>query len=207
MPAATTFVIVGGGLAGAKAAEALRDKGFDGAVVLLSEEAQLPYERPPLSKEYLAGKKELSDFTVQTADWYRDHDIDLRVGVRAVALDRSGHTLRLADDTTLGYDKLLLATGSRSRRPPIPGSDAAGVHYLRSYDDAAALGAALTDGASLAVIGAGWIGLEVTASARQAAFGGGVDMFVARLDPRLSGAASLRMCPARSPSGSPITLA
>lgn len=162
-----TFVIVGAGLAGAKAVEALRDKGFNGKIILIGDEEHLPYERPPLSKEFLAGKKTLAEFTVQTADWYRGHDVDLRLGARATGLDLTGHTVTLADGTTVSYDKLLLATGSRSRRPPIPGGDAAGVHYLRSIDDATALDGVLGDGASLAVIGGGWIGLEVAASARQ----------------------------------------
>jgi 3-phenylpropionate/trans-cinnamate dioxygenase ferredoxin reductase component len=167
MPGSTTFVIAGGGLAGAKAVEALRDNDFDGKIVLFAEEQLLPYERPPLSKEYLAGKKSLNEFTVQNADWYRDHDVDLRLGSRVSSLDPAGHTVGLPDGTTVGYDKLLLATGSASKRPPIPGSDAAGVHYLRTYGDAEALNSILTEGSSLAVVGAGWIGLEVAASARQ----------------------------------------
>lgn len=167
MASSTTFVIVGGGLAGAKAVEALRDSGFDGNTILFADERQLPYERPPLSKEYLAGKKALSDFTVQTADWYREHDVDLRVGTRVSALDPAAHTVGLPDGTTVHYEKLLLATGSAARRPPIPGSDAAGVHYLRSYDDASELNSVLVEGSSLAVLGAGWIGLEVAAAARQ----------------------------------------
>jgi 3-phenylpropionate/trans-cinnamate dioxygenase ferredoxin reductase subunit len=167
MSASTTFVIVGGGLAGAKAAEVLRDKGFDGAIVLLAEEQQLPYERPPLSKEFLAGKKTLSDFTVDSADWYREHNVDLRLGTRAASLDSSGHTIGLAGGGSVHYDKLLLATGSRSRHVPIPGADAGRVRYLRTFDDASALNSALAEGSSLAVVGAGWIGLEVAASARQ----------------------------------------
>jgi 3-phenylpropionate/trans-cinnamate dioxygenase ferredoxin reductase subunit len=167
MANSTTFVIIGGGLAGAKAAEALRDNDFDGHVILFAEEQHLPYERPPLSKEYLAGKKSLSDFTVHNSDWYRDHDVDLRLGSRVTSLDPAAHTVGLPDGTTVAYDKLLLATGSASRRPPIPGSDADGVHYLRTYDDAAALNSVLTEGSSLAVVGAGWIGLEVAAGARQ----------------------------------------
>ncbi len=167
MSTSAEFVIVGGGLAGAKAAEALRDKGFDGAVVLLAEEQQLPYERPPLSKEFLAGKKTLDDFTVDPADWYREHNVDLRLGTRAASLDPAGHSVGLADGGSVAYDKLLLATGSRSRHLPIPGADADRVHYLRTIDDASALDAALTEGSSLAVVGAGWIGLEVAASARQ----------------------------------------
>jgi 3-phenylpropionate/trans-cinnamate dioxygenase ferredoxin reductase component len=167
MASSTTFVIVGGGLAGAKAVEALRDSDFDGQIILFAEEEQLPYERPPLSKEYLAGKKTLSDFTVQNADWYREHNVDLRLGARVSSLDPAAHSVGLPDDTTAHYDKLLLATGSGSKRPPIPGSDAAGVHYLRTYDDAEALNSVLMEGSSLAVVGAGWIGLEVAASARQ----------------------------------------
>jgi 3-phenylpropionate/trans-cinnamate dioxygenase ferredoxin reductase subunit len=166
MTESPTFVIVGGGLAGAKAAEALRDKDFNGRIVLFAEEDRLPYERPPLSKEFLAGKKSLPEFTVNDAAWYRDHDVDLRLGTGAGAVDPAGHTVTLPDDDTLRYDRLLLATGSRSRHLPLPGADAEGVHYLRTFDDAQALDSALTEGSSLAVIGAGWIGLEVAASAR-----------------------------------------
>jgi 3-phenylpropionate/trans-cinnamate dioxygenase ferredoxin reductase component len=167
MTSPITIAIVGGGLAAAKAAEALRDKGFDGRIVLCAEEEHLPYERPPLSKEFLAGKKSLDDFTVYDAAWYRRNEIDLRLGARALSVDSAGHSVGLSDNTTVGYDKLLLATGSRSRRLSIPGSDAAGVHYLRTFDDALTLNSALAEGSSLAVVGAGWIGLEVAASARQ----------------------------------------
>jgi 3-phenylpropionate/trans-cinnamate dioxygenase ferredoxin reductase subunit len=165
MTSSSTFVIVGGGLAGAKAAEALRDKDFGGTLVVFGAEDHLPYERPPLSKEYLAGKKSLADFTVDPADWYREHDVDLRLGTTVTSIDRASHTVGFSGGNQR-YDKLLLATGSSSRRPPIPGADAEGVHYLRTVDDAAALLSTLTDGARLAVVGAGWIGLEVTASAR-----------------------------------------
>jgi 3-phenylpropionate/trans-cinnamate dioxygenase ferredoxin reductase subunit len=174
MASSTIFVIIGGGLAGAKAAEALRDSGFDGQIVLFAEEEHLPYERPPLSKEYLAHKKSLTDFTVQSSDWYRDHNVDLRLGSRVSAVNPAEHTVALPDGSTMRYEKLLLATGSASRRPPIPGSDAGAVHYLRTYDDAVALNSVLTEGSSLAVVGAGWIGLEVAAAARQR----GVDVTV-----------------------------
>ncbi|OBH51967.1 NAD(P)/FAD-dependent oxidoreductase [Mycobacterium sp. E2479] len=174
MAGSTSFVIVGGGLAAAKAVEALRDNNFDGHITVFADEEHLPYERPPLSKEYLAGKKSLTDFTVHNSDWYRDNDVDLRLSARVTALDAAGHTVGLADGATVRYDKLLLATGSASRHPPIPGSDAGGVHYLRSYEDAVALNSVLAEGASLAVVGAGWIGLEVAAGARQR----GVDVTV-----------------------------
>ena len=163
----TTFVIIGGGLAGAKAVESLREKGFGGRIIVCAEEDRLPYERPPLSKEFLAGKKSLMDFTVHDSAWYRENGVDLRLGTRALSVDAAGQTVELPDDVTVKYDKLLLATGSRSRRPNIPGSDAAGVHYLRTFDDALALDSVLVEGSSLAVVGAGWIGLEVAASARQ----------------------------------------
>lgn len=174
MASPTTFVIIGGGLAGAKAVEALRDSGFDGQITLFADEKRLPYERPPLSKEYLAGKKSLTDFTVQNSDWYRDHNVDLRLGSRVSGVNAGDHAVALPDGTTMRYDKLLLATGSASRRPPIPGSDADAVHYLRTYDDAVSLDSVLTEGSSLAVVGAGWIGLEVAAAARQR----GVDVTV-----------------------------
>jgi 3-phenylpropionate/trans-cinnamate dioxygenase ferredoxin reductase component len=161
------IVIVGGGLGGAKAAEALREKGFDGKVVLLADEQYLPYERPPLSKEFLAGKKSLEDFTVHDSEWYRDNKIDMRVDTEVLSVDPKAHTVALSDGTDLGYDKLLLATGSRSRWLSIPGSESTGVHYLRRYNDASNLNTALQEGSSLAVVGAGWIGLEVAANARE----------------------------------------
>lgn len=169
-----TFVIVGGGLAGAKAAEELRERGFDGKVVLLADEEHLPYERPPLSKDFLAGKKSLEEFTVHDSEWYRSNKIELRTDTEAVAIDPTAHTVTLSDDTTLHFDKLLLATGSRARWLTIPGAESTGVHYLRKYQDAVNLDTTFKEGSSLAVIGAGWIGLEVAASARQR----GVDVTV-----------------------------
>ncbi|UJC79428.1 NAD(P)/FAD-dependent oxidoreductase [Rhodococcus erythropolis] len=160
------FVIVGGGLAGAKIAEALRDRDFDGEITVLSEEDHLPYERPPLSKEFFAGKKTLPEFTVHDGEWFRDHHIDLRPGTTATAIDPAAHTVSLPDGSTISYDKLALATGSRSRRLDIPGSDAEGVHYVRTVDQATALLRTLAADKKLVVIGAGWIGLEIAASAR-----------------------------------------
>jgi len=160
------FVIVGGGLAGAKIAEALRDRDFDGEITVLSEEDHLPYERPPLSKEFFAGKKTLPEFTVHDGEWFRDHHIDLRPGTTATAIDPAAHTVSLPDGSTISYDKLALATGSRSRRLDIPGSDAEGVHSVRTVDQAAALLRTLAADKKLVVIGAGWIGLEIAASAR-----------------------------------------
>jgi 3-phenylpropionate/trans-cinnamate dioxygenase ferredoxin reductase subunit len=161
-----TFVIVGGGLAGAKAAEALREQGFDGRVVLVGAEEHLPYERPPLSKDYLAGKAELDSIFVHTAQWYASQRIELRLGAEVISIDRLGHEVELADGSRLSYTKLLLATGSSPRTLPVAGADAA--HYLRTVDDSTEIRQLIADQTSLVVIGAGWIGLEVTAIARQA---------------------------------------
>lgn len=168
MPTDSRFVIVGGGLAAAKLAESLRDNDFDGAITLIGEEVQLPYERPPLSKEHLLGKKSLADFTVHTEQWYRDHEVELLLGTTVTAIDCSSKTVALPDGSTRPYDKLALATGSRSRRLPIPGADAEGVHMLRTIGQSDALISLFGSARRLVVVGAGWIGLEVTAAARTA---------------------------------------
>ncbi len=159
-----TFVIIGAGLAGAKAAEALRDQGFDGAIVLVGDEDHRPYERPPLSKDYLAGKADHASVFVHTADWYGEHSVDLRVGVAATSIDRAAHQVELADGSRIGYDKLLLTTGSSPRT--LPGVE--GVHYLRRLEDSDHIKKILATGGHLVIIGAGWIGLEVAAAAREA---------------------------------------
>ncbi|MGH3376966.1 MAG: NAD(P)/FAD-dependent oxidoreductase [Actinoallomurus sp.] len=163
-----TFVIIGAGLAGAKAAEALRDQGFDGRIVLLGDEPHRPYERPPLSKEYLSGKSEREQVFVHTAAWYGEHDVDLRTGQAATAIDRAARQVTLADGGRVAYDKLLLTTGSSPRRLPVPGGDADGVHYLRTLGDSEQIKDTLGTASRIVVIGGGWIGLEVAAAARQA---------------------------------------
>jgi 3-phenylpropionate/trans-cinnamate dioxygenase ferredoxin reductase subunit len=168
MSAQQTFVIVGAGLAGAKAAEALRTNGFDGAVVLIGEEADRPYDRPPLSKDYLQGKSEKDTIYLHPADWYAEHHIDLRLRTRATAVDRAAHRVATDDGQHIGYDKLLLATGSTPRRLPLPGADLTGVQYLRRVGDCEALTAALASAQRVVIIGAGWIGLETAAAARAA---------------------------------------
>ena len=161
------FVIVGGGLAGAKAAETLRAEGFDGPVVLVAGEDEVPYERPPLSKGYLLGKADRESPRVHPGDWYADQDVELRMGVRATHLDPAAHRLTLDDGDQLAYAKLLLATGSSPRRLPVPGADLDGVRYLRTLADSDRLLADLSGGGRrVVVVGAGWIGLEVTAAAR-----------------------------------------
>jgi 3-phenylpropionate/trans-cinnamate dioxygenase ferredoxin reductase component len=162
-----TMVVVGGGLAGAKAAETLRSEGFDGRVVLIAEEPERPYERPPLSKDYLNGGKERDVIYVHDAGWYGEHDVELRTGVRAVSFDPAAHEVELAGGERLGYRALLLATGAAPRRLPLPGADLDGVHYLRTAADSDALKASLASGdRNVVVVGAGWIGLEAAAAAR-----------------------------------------
>ena len=162
-----TFVIVGAALAGAKAAETLREEGFDGRLVLVGEEDERPYERPPLSKDYLRGESEREKARVHDAGFYEEHDIELRTGTEATALDTSASTVTLAGGERLGYDALLLATGAAPRRLPIDGADLDGVHYLRTIGDSDALRERIGSGAKVVIIGAGWIGSEVGASARQ----------------------------------------
>lgn len=158
------MVIIGGGLAAAKTVEALRDKGFDGAITVLAAEAHLPYERPPLSKDLLAGKAEPASVYPFDADWYARHRVDVHTGVRATKIDRAGRFVLTDQGSAVHYDKLVLATGSRPR--PFPGDP--DVAYLRTLDDAQALRARLGEGKSLLIVGAGWIGLEVAATARAA---------------------------------------
>jgi 3-phenylpropionate/trans-cinnamate dioxygenase ferredoxin reductase subunit len=162
-----TFVIVGGGLAGAKAAETLREEGFDGRVVLLGEEDVAPYERPPLSKEYLRGDAGRDAIWAEEDGWYEAHDVELRTGVRVDVLDLAGSAVVLSDGDRVGFDQLLIATGSVAKRLPIPGADLDGVHLLRTVHDSDRLRDALQPGVRLVVIGAGWIGCEVAAVAKQ----------------------------------------
>jgi NADPH-dependent 2,4-dienoyl-CoA reductase/sulfur reductase-like enzyme len=161
-----TFVIAGASLAGAKAAETLRDEGFDGQIVLLGTEQQLPYERPPLSKGYLLGNDPLDSVYVHPADWYAEHGVDLRMGVTVTNIDRAVSVALASDDSALHYDRLLLTTGASPRRLNFPGSDRDEVLYLRTVPDSERLRAVFQQGPRVVVAGAGWIGLETTAAAR-----------------------------------------
>jgi 3-phenylpropionate/trans-cinnamate dioxygenase ferredoxin reductase subunit len=158
-----TFVIVGAGLAGAKAAETLRDEGFAGRLVLLGDEAELPYERPPLSKQYLTGEAERDSAHVHAREFYAERNIELLTAA-ATELDVVEHRVALSDGGALAYDRLLIATGASPRRPPIPGIERA--RTLRTLPDSDALRTAFSGGGTVAVIGAGWIGCEVAAAAR-----------------------------------------
>ncbi|MEU9578211.1 NAD(P)/FAD-dependent oxidoreductase [Streptomyces chilikensis] len=166
-----TFVIVGGGLAGAKAAETLRAEGFSGRVILIGDERDHPYERPPLSKGYLLGSAERDGALVHEPAWYAAHDVELHLGQTVDAIDTAARTVRLGDDGSfVHYDKLLLATGAEPRRLDVPGTDLAGVHHLRRFAHAERLKGVLAalgrDNGHLLIAGAGWIGLEVAAAGR-----------------------------------------
>src|SRR6516162_7834753 len=167
MPAEPTYVIVGASLCGAKAAETLRAEGFGGSVVLLGDEHERPYERPPLSKGYLLGKDDKASIYVHEEAWYAENEVDLRLGVTATALDLSARQVVLADGGTVGYERVLLATGAAPRRLSVPGADLDGVLYLRRVGDSERLQAALRGGGQVVIVGAGWIGLEVAAAARE----------------------------------------
>ena len=179
MPTEPTYLIVGASLAGAKAAETLRSEGFDGRVILLGSETERPYERPPLSKGYLLGKEEKSVIYVHEEGWYAEHDVVLRLGVTVTSVDPAGRTVTTADGENVSYDRLLLATGSSPRQLSVPGADREGVLYLRTAGDSERLAAAIKGGGRVAVVGAGWIGLEVTAAAREA----GCDVTVVEPEP------------------------
>ena len=162
------FVIVGASLAGANAAQALREEGFDGQIVLIGDEHDLPYERPPLSKDYLMGKADKEKLYAHSAQWYADNNVELRLGQRVTGIDRGAQEVVLADGSTVPYSKLLLTTGSSPRTLTVPGADASGVHYLRRIEDSDAIKSAIESSSRVAVIGAGWIGLEAASAARAA---------------------------------------
>jgi 3-phenylpropionate/trans-cinnamate dioxygenase ferredoxin reductase subunit len=172
-----TFVIVGASLAGAKAAESLRKEGFDGRLVLIGEEPELPYERPPLSKDYLRGESERSGAFVHPESFYAEREIELRRSTRVAAIRPQERRVELDGGEGLSFDRLLLTTGAEPRRLPVEGAGLSGIYYLRSVEDSEAIRAQLRPGARLVVVGAGWIGAEVAASAREK----GVD--VTMIDP------------------------
>ncbi|MBF8188963.1 FAD-dependent oxidoreductase [Nonomuraea sp. K274] len=157
-----TYVIVGAGLAGAKAAQTLRERGFDGELVLIGAENERPYERPPLSKEFLQGRSEREKIFVHTPEWYAENGVDLRTGLPVTRIELGNHVVRLGDGSRRPYDKLLIATGATPRRLPGAG------RYLRTVEDSEALKERFAAGGSVLVVGASWIGLETAAAARTA---------------------------------------
>ncbi len=174
------MVIIGGGLAAGSAAETLRSEGYEGEITIVADEAHTPYQRPPLSKGFLKGDEGLDAVILHDDDWYAQQRIDVRTSTSATVIRTGAHTVELSDGSQLSYDKLLLATGSSPRVLPIPGHDLPGVHMLRRLDDAEALKAELgAGGKKLVLIGSGWIGMEVAATARQL----GNDVTILERDP------------------------
>jgi 3-phenylpropionate/trans-cinnamate dioxygenase ferredoxin reductase component len=159
-----TFVVLGGNLAGGTAVGTLRTDGFDGRLVLVSDETHLPYERPPLSKEYLRGEQALASIFVRPDDWYREHDVDVRLGTHVTRVDPGRRVVVLEGGEEIGYDALLLATGARPRR--LAAGDSDRILYLRTIEDSDRIKSRLERARHLVVVGAGFIGAEVAASAR-----------------------------------------
>lgn len=161
-------VIVGAGQAATQAIDTLRKRGHVGAITLIGDESLLPYQRPPLSKKYLAGELDRDRLLIRHAAYYTEHGVDLRLGFAAVAIDRDRRRIETTDGASVEYDRLLLATGSTPRRLALPGAELAGVHYLRTAADVDLLRAELEPTRRVVIIGGGYIGLEVAATCRQA---------------------------------------
>ena len=161
------LVIVGGGLAGARAAEGARQAGYEGPISSVAGEDAMPYIRPPLSKEFLLGNDDRASIDVHPEAWYAEQRVEVLPGRRVTALEPAAHTISIGEGEVMAYDRLLLATGASPRRFRGPGADLAGVHLLRTVDDSVALRDALAPGGRrVVIVGAGWIGLEVAAAAR-----------------------------------------
>jgi len=163
----STIVIVGGGQAGAQAVDTLRREGFAGRLVLISDESMLPYQRPPLSKKFLSGEMAAERLLFRHRGFYDEHTVELKLGVRATRIDAAERRVALSSGEEITYDRLLLCIGALPRRMTCPGSELAGVRYLRNVDDAAAIRAGLQPGARVIVVGGGYIGLEIAATARE----------------------------------------
>jgi 3-phenylpropionate/trans-cinnamate dioxygenase ferredoxin reductase subunit len=163
----TTILIIGGGQAGAQAVDTLRREGFDGRVVLIGDEPCLPYQRPPLSKQYLAGEMAAERLPFRHQAFYDQHRIELRLGVLAARIHPAARRVELAAGEAFTYDRLLLCTGAHSRELTCPGADLAGVRYLRGIADAAGIREGLVSGARVVIVGGGYIGLETAATARK----------------------------------------
>jgi 3-phenylpropionate/trans-cinnamate dioxygenase ferredoxin reductase subunit len=162
----STILIIGGGQAGAQAVDTLRREGFAGRLLLVGDEPELPYQRPPLSKKYLSGEMAADRLLFRHQSFYDEHRVELILGVKAVRIDAAAHQVTLADGRQLTYDGLLLCLGASSRRLTCPGAELAGVHYLRGLGDVAPIRAGLKDGGRVVIVGGGYIGLETAATCR-----------------------------------------
>ena len=175
------MIVVGAGHAGGQAAASLRQEGYDGDIVIVGDEPHIPYQRPPLSKQYLAGEHGLERVYLRPEKFYADRNVTIRSGVRVEAIDRSAQTVATSGGETLAYDKLLLATGSRPRRLHIEGGDLDGIHYLRTIADVDDIRAEMAPGRKAVIVGGGYIGLEVAAVCIEA----GLDVRVIEMEDRI----------------------
>jgi 3-phenylpropionate/trans-cinnamate dioxygenase ferredoxin reductase component len=163
----SSIVIVGGGQAGAQAVDTLRREGFAGRLVLISDEVMLPYQRPPLSKKFLSGEMAAERLLFRHRAFYDEHAVELKLGVRAAHIATAARRVALSNGEEINYDRLLLCSGAVPRRMTCPGSDLPGLHYLRNVDDAAVIHEGLKPGARVIIVGGGYIGLEIAATARK----------------------------------------
>ncbi len=175
-----SYLIIGAGIAGGTAAETLRKQGFDGEIHLIGAEPHRPYDRPPLSKEFLSGAKEQEKLYFKTEDFYTEQSIELHLVAEALALDTSSNTVTLSNADALHYDKLLLATGSQVKRLPNPGANLDGVHYLRNIEDSKAIAQSMSGAGRAVIVGAGFIGSEVAAVCKAA----GLEVTVLEIQPQ-----------------------
>jgi 3-phenylpropionate/trans-cinnamate dioxygenase ferredoxin reductase subunit len=162
----STILIIGGGQAGAQAIDTLRREGFGGRLVLIGDEPELPYQRPPLSKKYLSGEMAADRLVFRHRTFYDEHRVELKLGRRALRIDAAARQVELADGETVAYDRLLLCLGAESRRLPCPGVSLPGVHYLRGLKDVGPIQAGIKPHCRVVVIGGGYIGLETAATCR-----------------------------------------
>lgn len=175
------MVIIGGGHAAAQACASLRQEGYTGDIMLIGDEKPLPYQRPPLSKQYLSGEHALDKILLRPEKFYGDQRVTLKLGTRVTAIDGNAHTVTTDADETISYERLLIATGGRPRRLSIPGSDLGGIHYLRTLADVDGIRADMAPGRRLVIVGGGYVGLEVAAVAVTA----GLEVHVLEMESRI----------------------
>ena len=175
------IVIVGGGHAAGQACASLRQEGYKGDIVVIGDEPYLPYQRPPLSKQYLSGEHGIEKVQLRPAKFYADQNVTVRLGERAESIDTAAHTVTTSGGVTIAYEKLLIATGGRPRRLSIPGSNLAGIHYLRGIDDVDGIRGDMAPGKRLVIVGGGYVGLEVAAVAHTA----GLEVHVLEMEQRI----------------------
>lgn len=176
-----TFVVIGGGHAAGQAVASLRQGGFDGEIIVVGDEPFPPYQRPPLSKQYLSGEHGLDRVYLRPESFYAKRDITLKLGIRVESLDCEAHSVTTSEGETINYDKALLCTGSRPRQLKAPGSDLAGIHYLRGIADVDGIRAEMADAKTMIIVGGGYIGLEVAAVVRTA----GLEVSVLEMESRI----------------------